>query len=158
MKILAIDPGPTKSAYVIWDGERILEHDIIPSEDIIKTLEPGRYLSHCAIEMIACYGMAVGAEVFETCVWIGRFIERWNAYTGGLPLTRIPRKRVALNLCQSNRAKDANVRQSLIDRIGPPGRKKEPGPTFGIAGDEWAALGVAVTAWDELHAEAIVWQ
>ena len=43
-------------------------------------------------------------------------------------------------------AKDANVRQRLLDLVGPRGTKKAHGPTYGISGDEWAALAVAVTA------------
>jgi hypothetical protein len=64
---------------------------------------------------------------------------------------RIYRADVKLHLCNSHRAKDKNVRQALIDLYGPTkeaaiGRKASPGPLYGLAGDGWAALGVAVTA------------
>jgi hypothetical protein len=94
--------------------------------------------------MVACYGMSVGAEVFETCVWIGRFIEAW-----GRTWTKIYRKEVVTHLCGSARAKDSNVRQRIIDIYGGKdkaiGKKANPGPLYGLSGDMWQALGVAIT-------------
>lgn len=150
MKILAIDPGPEKSAYVIWDGAAVLDRGIIENDEIIRSLGPGRMLDHCAIEKIACYGMAVGAEVFETCVWTGRFIERWRDYAGMGDPIRIPRGDIKVHICRSNRAKDTNIRQALIDRFGAPGTKKAPGPLFGVTSHCWAALAVAVVTHDRL--------
>jgi hypothetical protein len=40
------------------------------------------------------------------------------------------------------------VRQALIDRLGPQGTKKNPGPTYGMRSHLWAALAVGVYAWD----------
>ena len=99
-----------------------------------------------AIEMIASYGMPVGREVFETCVWVGRYMER--ARRRRLPVRLVYRAEVKMHLCRSMKAKDGNIRQALIDKLGPPGTKKAPGVTYGVSGDMWAALGVAVTAWE----------
>ncbi len=110
---------------------------------------------YAAIEMIASYGMPVGAEVFQTCVWIGRFIETLER--GDMKEEHIelmPRQKVKLALCQSARANDASIRQALIDRYGPGkdkaiGSKKIPGPLYGLKADLWSALAVGVTWWDE---------
>ena len=104
-----------------------------------------------AMEQIRGYGMIVGAEVFDTCFWSGRFVEAWS---GKFDL--IPRRDVKLHLCGSSRAKDSNVRQAVIDRVGPQGTKKAPGPTYGIKADEWAALALALTWWDRHEAQATV--
>jgi hypothetical protein len=58
----------------------------------------------------------------------------------------IYRKDIKLFLCGTMRAKDANIRQALIDKIGPQGTKAQPGPTYGIKSHSWAALAVAVYA------------
>lgn len=76
------------------------------------------------IEMIASYGMAVGQTVFETCVWIGRFVE--IASFNNIKFEYIYRKDEKMNLCYSMKAKDSNIRQALIDRFGPVGTKKNP--------------------------------
>lgn len=145
--ILALDPGTTHTAWVLWDGARIVRHGKDANEDVRVMLRFRQYLAPerttLAVEMIASYGMAVGREVFETCVWIGRFVEAWSPW----PHRLVYRKDVKLELCGSPRAKDANIRQALLDRVGPRGSKAAPGPTFGLKADEWAALGVAVTAW-----------
>jgi hypothetical protein len=148
MNLLAIDPGNTESAYLIYDTDarRVVEWRKAPNDEVLRVLDGGWTCDELAVEMIASYGMAVGREVFETCVWIGRFIERWRGYTPKL----VYRRNVKLHLCGSARAKDANVRQALIDRFGGKdaavGKKATPGPLYGLAGDGWAALGVAVTA------------
>jgi len=151
MKILGIDPGTDKSAIVGLDTEtgHVYSACTCPNEEVLKILAtPKSYRDSgfvLAIEMVASYGMPVGREVFETCVWIGRFIQQW-----GLGYTFIYRKDEKMTLCGSMKAKDANIRQALIDLFGPGkekavGTKKRPGPLYGIHGDEWAALAVAVT-------------
>jgi len=141
--ILAIDPGCTDSAWILYkDGEIITFGKNLNSE-VMNIVKFGNG-QHLAVEMIASYGMPVGKEVFETCVWIGRFLEAWNG-----DHTLIYRKDVKMHLCGSMRAKDANIRQALIDRFGPAGTKKAPGGTYGISKDVWSALAVAVTYADE---------
>ena len=88
--------------------------------------------------------MAVGAEVFETCVWIGRYLEKLQGN-----MERIKRLECKMHLCHSARANDSNIRQALTDRLGAPGTKKQPGITFGVTKDIWAALAVAVTFFDQ---------
>ena len=145
--ILAIDPGPTKSAFVLWDGRQVHGAGWEENESIRSRLE--LFVRHSssprvAIEMIASYGMAVGASVFGTCVEIGRMVE--VASRNGTTPELVFRRDVKLHVCGSARAKDANVRQALIDSLGEVGTKKTPGPLYGVKSHMWAALAVAVTA------------
>jgi hypothetical protein len=144
--VYGVDPGTDNSAYAAFNGSEVLEFGIW-NNDVLRA-HPVWGRPHVFIEMIASYGMAVGASVFETCAWIGRFEELAAMCGGGI--TRVFRKDVKLHLCNSPRAKDANVRQALLDRIGPQGTKKAPGPTYGIKSHEWAALAVAVYGWDQI--------
>lgn len=97
------------------------------------------------IEEIASYGMPVGREVFQTVRWSGRFEEAYGK------ARYIPRLNVKMHICKSPKANDSTIRQALIDRFGPGrekaiGTKKNPGPLYGISGDQWAALALALTA------------
>ena len=152
MRILAIDPGNQQSAYALLDADlRPVKFAKKPNdevmEDCITILEENTAV--VVIEMIASYGMAVGKEVFETCVWIGRFIERLAPETYKL----IYRREEKENLCGSMRAKDSNIRQSLIDRFGVVGTKKNPGWFYGVSKDVWAAIAVGVTYHDKVEEE-----
>ena len=142
MRILAIDPGPTESAFVLYEAGLILLKGKQPNEDVLRVCQDSS-ADHCVIERIASYGMAVGAEVFETCVWTGRFLQAWDDSMHG-PSSRLTRKEVVVHLCGSARAKDCNVRQALIDQFGQPGTKKAPGMLYGVSKDVWSALAVAV--------------
>lgn len=146
MRVLGIDPGTTESAYCLWDGERVIEGAIFPNGDLLKLLRDCFWeCDVIAVEKIASYGMAVGAEVFETCVWTGRFVQ---ACPRPEDVIRIPRLDVKVHLCKSARAKDANISQALKDRFGDVGTKKNPGRLFGVKSHIWAALAVAVTVYD----------
>jgi hypothetical protein len=138
--ILSLDPGTTHTAFVQFDQQKIVDHGHLPNAEIRQILI-GREYDRVACEMIASYGMAVGASTFETCVWIGRFIE-----VARVDVELIFRKDIKLFLCGTMRAKDANIRQALIDKIGTQGTKAQPGPTYGIKSHSWAALAVAVYA------------
>ena len=154
MRLLAIDPGDVQSAYVIYDTDegRPIEWDTLPNRGLLLRMG---FFGECrgdavAIEAIASYGMPVGKEVFETCVWIGRFVQRWASFSHVTP-TMVYRRDVKLHLCHQGNAKDPNVRQALIDKFGPGkdraiGKKASPGPLYGLTGDCWSALAVAVTA------------
>lgn len=162
--ILAIDPGNIESGVVL-----IRERDLKPlvaekinNEELLDNLlmdryerfEETEYISHVAIEMIASYGMAVGKSVFETCVWIGRFIQALESNYYNESLKFIYRKDEKMNLCNSMKAKDSNIIQALIDRFAPntpnkgKGTKKEPGWFYGFKKDIWQAYAVGVTYHD----------
>ena len=147
--ILAIDPGTVQSAWIIFSGGRAERFGIQANVELLADLRSetrwGRPLADVAvIEKIESFGMTVGAEVFETVHWSGRFTEAlWPT-----PVVQLPRRAVKLHLCGSARAKDPNIRQALLDRFGgkaATGTKAHPGPLYGIQGDLWAALAVAVT-------------
>ncbi len=140
--ILALDPGTSETGLVAYGDGRVVMHGVMRNADLLRELPqmPGDAL---AIEMVASYGMAVGREIFETCRWIGRFQQAWRDPEA---VRFVYRKDVKLHLCGSPRAKDANIRQALIDKLGPQGTKKNPGPTYGVKSHAWAALAVAVTA------------
>lgn len=149
MNILAIDPGPVQSQFMVWDGARVREQGLRPNPELIDALAGFRSYEGVrpVIEMVACYGMPVGRETFETVYWIGRFDERLVSL--GIPGTRMERLKVKMHLCHSARAKDSNVRQALLDRFGGRdaalGRKAQPGPLHGVSSHAWAALGLAIT-------------
>ena len=145
MRVLALDPGSEKTGWVLYGDGRVETAGISPNAKMLDEL-PFRYaVDSCmlAIEMIGSYGMPVGKEIFETVWWAGRFTQAWPRPD---EVKLIYRRDVKLELCGSARAKDGNIRQALLDRVGPRGTKKNPGPTYGVSGDMWAALGVAVVA------------
>jgi hypothetical protein len=151
--ILAIDPGTTESGFVVLGNGRVIASGTRVNEGILSLVsergsEFGPVCEELAIEMIASYGMPVGKEVFETCLWIGRFMQEWAQYAPDYidRVRLIYRKDVKMHLCGSPRAKDPHIRQRLLDLIGPAGTKKQPGPTYGVKSHAWAALAVAVTA------------
>lgn len=139
MTTIAIDPGTDKSGVVIWNGE-VLESFEASNDALLDRIRQHHMggASVMAIEMIASYGMPVGKEVFETCLWIGRFMEASN-----ISVRLVYRKDVKIHLCGTVKAKDGNIRQALIDKHGPVGTKKQPGKLYGISGHLWAALAVA---------------
>lgn len=145
--ILAIDPGPTHSAFLAWGGV-VHSKGLVGNGELREILWPWAIdLSlTIAVEMVACYGMPVGKDVFETCVNIGRIVEICHPK----PVRMVYRKDVKLHLCGSARAKDSNIRQALIDRVGPQGKKNSPGPTYGLAKHDWAALAIAIYVSDHL--------
>ena len=148
--ILSIDPGNVESAYCVIDKEtyKPIEFGKIKNEELREKLisDLHRYpIESFAIEMIASYGMPVGKEVFETCVWIGRFIQARNC----ADFDYIYRKEEKMNLCGSMKAKDSNIRQALIDRFGEVGTKKNQGFFYGFKKDIWAAFAVGVTWLDK---------
>ncbi len=160
--ILAIDPGNVQSGYVLveHDGEeirRVLDAGKIENPDVFGLLctnvTPDG--ADIAIEMIAGMGMPVGQEVFDTCFWIGRFWEFATTRRHIRNLMKIFRREEKLDLCGSPNAKDANIRQALVDRYAPgqpnfgKGTKKNPGFFFGFSADMWQAMAVAVTYFDK---------
>jgi hypothetical protein len=152
VRILAIDPGPVQSAWLAYDTETkgpipyfwgIDQNEHIISPD--HFCERGAF-GFLAIEMVGHFGtgMTPGAEVYDTCVWIGQFINYFRI----MPHRRILRREIKLAICGDSRAKDKNIRQALIDRWGGKakaiGLKATPGPLYGIKSHLWSALAVAV--------------
>jgi len=127
MKVMACDPGTTKSGWCIIEDGVPTDWGWDENHSVLERIRTPGYgedvsLPVLVIEDIGNYGMAVGRDTFETVKWMGRFEQAYMdapAWT----LTRkgcayIPRPTIKTHLCGVASAKDGNVRQALIDRFG----------------------------------------
>lgn len=157
MRVIGIDPGNKESAYCIIEGNEILQAETIVNPLMLGKIDLWSYTNRAdeiqiGIEMIqSSYGMPVGKEVFNTVFWIGRFFERWMSKSPATKPWMLYRNQIKNHIGVGPRGKDKDVRAAMIKRFGEPGKKKEKGQTFGLAGDMWSALAVAATRQDQLR-------
>jgi hypothetical protein len=150
--LLAIDPGTTKSGYCLMDGYKPVSFGKVENTKMILLLGELAY-TDAVIEMIACYGLPVGAEVLETCVWIGRYMSVCSMYCQLTP-ARITRNEVKQHICHSPRANDATIKQALVDRFASgvanhgKGSKSHNGWFYGFKADIWAAYALGTVHQD----------
>src|SRR5688572_9875946 len=95
--LVAVDPGPEQSAYVLMRGGEVFDFGKEDNASLVKRLQytschGGRRT--LVIEQVAAMGMAVGAEVFETVFWSGRFAQAWQG-----EFDRVKRHEVKSHLC-----------------------------------------------------------
>ena len=151
-RILAIDAGTIESGYAIMqvlDNElKLLAFGKTSNAHLMQIVKSERY-DQLVYEQFQSFGMAVGESTIEAILWNGRFIQA--AIDNNRPVDQIYRKEEKLCLCNSLRAKDANIRQALIDRYAKTdfkngkGTKKEPDVFYGVSKDVWSAIAVGVT-------------
>ena len=158
MRLLAIDPGPEKTAWVEFDSDRfeILDKAIEQNRQVADMLMREAY-GAVAIEYPRPRGQPMYTQLVDTICWIGRFANACNE-----KWVRVDRKDVKMTICGNTRATDSHIRAALISifderlqknkgrggNIPAIGNKAFPGPLLGVSKDLWAALAVAVT-WTE---------
>jgi hypothetical protein len=151
--VVGIDPGTEVTAWVRLDHKCrcVKEHAIEGNNAVLSRILEWQRLPRSprvVVEMIESFGMPVGKEIFETVWWIGRYCQADQC------AARMTRRDVKLHVCgQMRGVNDSTIRQAMLDRFGPGreaaiGKKKSPGPLYGIRKDEWQALAVAVTFYD----------
>jgi len=151
--IFGIDPGTVESGYVMFNSENIqvVGSGVVGNEELLQ-MSSWDDANIVCIEMVASYGMPVGQTTFETVLWIGRFVQ----YSVSKDIEyRLLYKKKDINptLCFSNKAKDANIRQAILDlfpatgggTVPQKGTKSNPGPLFGVSSHAFSALAVALT-------------
>lgn len=147
MKILAIDPGSTQSAYLVWNGKKVEDAGKILNTELRDYLIRAAYkdLHHLVIEKVTIYQRADN-NIHDTILWTGRFIEAWT-----VDYSLVTRSDVKSHLCPGLKgANDSTVIAALKDRFGRPSTKKN-GPNLvydKLKADEWQAFALAVTWWD----------
>jgi hypothetical protein len=151
--ILAIDPGPDCSGWVLYD-EHARRVERCGDDTDNSTLEWEVHVHALTGQPTVCewvenYGKSPGQSVFRTCKQIGRFEHIGEQST----FQELTRREIKLHLCGTMRSGDANVRAALVDKFGGSraaavGTKKTPGPLYNVKGHASAALAVAVT-WAE---------
>ena len=140
--ILAIDPGPTMSAYVILELGQPIATAKLPNAEVLAIASGWRGVV-TVIEWITVASIA-GAEVYQTCRWVGRFEQ-----ASTVPVLLLARASVLLHFFGKRNVKSADslIRRTMLDRYGGDGAKgvkAHPGPLYGFHADCWQALGVAV--------------
>lgn len=179
--ILAIDPGTTESAFVVLREDYVIaKKGKIPNErmlQIVYEFDFDAIVIECmeARTFFNTKGDStphkVGNETYETCYWIGRFMEAANRR--GLPVQRVTRGEEKSRLIPSRKNKlpplpkpepkspDTKIRASLVrrfakfDKATGKGRKKCPDVFYGFKTDIWMAFAVGVVYLDREKEETL---
>lgn len=162
-RILAIDPGTNQSGWcVYYDGiphASGVEDNAVILRIIADHSDNFGPVGVLAVEMVASYGMAVGKETFRTVWWSGRYAQAWISREAPELLLEVYRAEVKSEICKSQKANDASIRQAIIDMFGGKdaaiGKKATPGPLYGVKSHAWAALAVAITAEARLASQGL---
>ena len=159
--LIAIDPGTTESAYVVLSegmatgGYLIDAMGLASNEELADIVTGGSQTFEVACEVMRNMGQFVGESTFETAYWIGEY--RRICKEVGHSWHPVYRNDVKLFLCNSTRAKDADISTALASLYGGTGKtpaeikrsakgvKANHGPLYGIKSHIWSALGVGVT-------------
>jgi len=151
MVVCGIDPGLDRTAYAAWDGKKVIGKGILANDSLLAFPV---FFKDCVyvIEKVGNYGQRVGYHIFDTIFFSGALAAVLYIQTGH-PIYLLQRREVKLHLTDSARANDSQIRRALIARIGEPGTKKNPGPTYGVKADIWQALALSVTTYDMLSDE-----
>lgn len=177
MRIIAIDPGPEQSAWVLYDSvkKEIINSAIEPNPVIVA---PGNDLLSVGHQLVVEVMVSafinptkkkgyVGKTTMATQKWAGIFLgfsagRKFPVRHYDFANAELHRKQVVSHLCGNARAGDSDIRAVLMDSFpatgkdskGKPsvmGTKKRPGPLYGIKKDLWSALALAVTYADKLE-------
>ena len=165
-RILAIDPGETESAAVLFSGmDQPIVCELKPNPLIRQLIVSNATLAvesgvQLAIECAAGYGVPISMNLIKAIEWYGRFAEAWLQQDPGTFALKVPRGVVKNHL--DNAKTDAQVRDALIHRWGGLERAMGPGQRRNkqwsgllsrVHEDCWAALAVAVTVWETWGAD-----
>jgi hypothetical protein len=171
IRVLGIDPSNKEHngavLLTIEDGRLVISRKcLVGGEDVVQLLKQELGDSSQSVpltifcEDISNMGFAVGSDVFETCFWIGEY--RRVAKELDADFRLVKRNTIKIHHCQSSRAKDPNIRARLIERFGyygsgktGLGTKADPGMLYGIKGDMWSALAIAVYGAEQLCGEGL---
>ena len=155
MRVLGIDPGTTKSGWVLWDikrmiaiGSGISEHPLI-----LDSLKRPKLYDVAIIEKPAPMGMTLGHDLCETIIMAGRYYQA-ATQAGGIVdyITRVDvKKRLVGKACSNDAIVNAHLRAYLAQFHGCTerdlkGKKAAPGPCFGLASHMWPALAAVIAA------------
>ena len=158
MRIAAIDPGPTKSALVVCEmlGAQQLptlhEWVVLDNEALLTRLGCEHSWHRVLIERVAPYGQTIGWETIETIEWLSKFAFQAELHIHHVnPIARTQVKLALFGTTQ--RITDSAIRDEIIHRYGGKaqavGKKKTPGPLYGLKADLWQAFALII-AWPDL--------
>lgn len=163
--VLAIDPGPKKSGFVVVrvplglglgrltaDEVEIVSAGEPENDRLIEMVDSNGYWLLAAEDMCAM-GRPFGASIAETCRMIGRLEEAFRraAAADGLGdwetrFVLLNRPTVSAHVSGSRSARDPDIREALTKIWGERGTKAKPGPLYRVTGHALSALAVASAA------------
>jgi len=149
--IFSLDVGSTHTGYAILEGIGKLHRNKdyptfgkVPNEELQVLIFDWYSKCHFAIEYPKYqFGMPFHDTHIRMVEWVGRIMQMIEDLGG--KYYRVFRYREGVVMCNSPLTSDAKIRAAVIAIFGPPGTKKDPGPTYGVTGDVWQAIAVGTT-------------